>query len=476
MKRAALTIFVIFAMMLASCSSHTNTLQSTASAETTAETTFNPYAQFESIDLEGKTFTGLIRTQFEYEFNIETETGDVVNDAVYTRELIVENTLNADLKWYAIPGAYPEKVNFVKVYSTSVAANDGSFDYVAAAANYLLPLMSEGVFVDLSRVPSVSLDMPWYSQGYIANMNINGRLYLVTGSAAMNCLENMCVLFFNKNLMDNLGNAAPYEAARNGSWTFDKLNGLARDTYSDLNGNGNVDDEDRFGYLTYNNMLNAQLIGMGLSYIKMENGLPAVKQTLDEPAIDAYNAVESFMNDSEATYHYNDKSGSALIATETMMKIWDTGNVLFFPSVLSTAVKMRGYEFDFGILPFPKYDEKQASYHTFILENVTVIGISPTSDIESAGYIIDMLSSAGYNELDTVYFDTAMKDKYSRDNDTREMLDIIRENVFFEYPLMTQFVGECIFSKKPLVSTYESKIAPVTKSYEKLIQGCMELE
>ena len=476
-----LTVLSLLAAQLAACGDAdqvTDTMTDASSSDNTSviETENDPYERFYGINYDGQTFTGLIRTQFSYEFDIETETGDVIDDAVYERELKIEDTLNANLEWHCIPGSFPERSSFTDVYKNSILSGDGAFDYVMSAANYMLPLMAEGCYVDLNKVDSISLDEPWYSQGFIENLSIDGRLYCVTGSASINYLENMCVLFFNKDLLEDLGYTAPYDDVRNGSWTFYKLEELVRDSYQDLNGNGQADDEDQYGFLTYNNMLNAQLVGMGLKYIENEGGISHIKPTLDERTVAIYDEVESFMNDLEATYHYNDTSADALKATEIMLKLWDTGNILFFPSVLSSAVKMRDTNFDFGILPFPKYNEEQESYHTFILENVTVIGIPPTADAEKSGTIIDFLSAVGYNELDSVYFDIAMKNKYSRDNDTKEMLDIIRNNIFFEYPLMTQFVGQCIYNKSPLISTYESQAVSAIATYDKLISDCMELE
>ncbi len=443
----------------------------------TAETEPDSYVKLRDLDFDGAKTTMLVRSEFSYEFDVDTENGDVVNDAVYARNRMVEELFNIDLQYVSRSGSFSTKADFMAAYTNSIQANDRSYDLVAAAANYLLGLSAQGYFVNLNDTENVSIQSPWYSQGYIENLSIQDHIYLVAGSASLNLLENMCVMFFNQDLMRDLGHEAPYPDVRNGIWTFDKLNALVSTAYADLNGDAAVNEGDRIGYLTYNNMINAQLFGMGQRYIEKDNdGVLYFKTELTEHDINAYNLVESFMNDLDATYHYNDTANNALIATENIVRIWSAGQTLFMPQVLSTAASLRNDDFDFGVLPMPKYDEDQESYITFILENVTVMGIAPTADRELAGAVLEALSIAGYEDLSPIYYEIAMKEKYSRDADTREMLDIIRSSVSFEYPMITQFMPQCIQNKKPLASSFAAQAKTSSATFASIVEGWLALD
>lgn len=79
---------------------------------------------------------------------------------------------------------------------------------------------------------------------------------------------------------------------------------------------------------------------------------------------------------------------------------------------------------DFGVIPVPKYDEKQEDYITPAFD--TQLAISKTSkELDKVSLLIEAYSSAGYNIVRDAYFKTALQDKYTRDEDSVEMLNII---------------------------------------------------
>lgn len=452
---------------------------STAVVETTddTETQADLYAALREVDAGGQTVTMLLREEFAYEFWAEEATGEAIQDTVYARDLATEELLNISLNYKTVPGSFSKQSQFIGAFTDSVLANDMSYSIVACAVNYMLPQTAKGYFRNLLSTPSLSMDMPWYAQKYIASMTVQDRLYLTAGSASMNLLENMCVLFFNKDLLADFGYALPYEQVCAGEWTFDALQALVKDAYVDTNGNGTVDTEDTLGYLTYGNMINAQTVSMGHAYIATDaQGIPRYTDTLSERSIDIYDRVAAFVNELDGTYFYNDTANDALTATENMLGIWRSGQVLFFPQVLSTAAKMREDEFDFGILPLPKYDTAQESYATFVLENVTVLGIPVYQTEPIAGQTLEALSIYGYTTLSPVYYDVVLKEKYSRDADTKTMLDLIREAVTFEYPLNTQFMANCIKNNSPLVSTFEKEQKSLANQFDAIVAGWLALE
>lgn len=469
-------------LMLTGCSgtseiSETETQDTeTVPSETTPETA-DPYAELRSVDAGGQTINMLLREEFTYEFIADEETGEAINDTVYARNLATEELLNVSLTFKPVPGSFSKQSQFIGVFTDSILANDNSFDLVSCAANYMLALTTKGYFQNLMTTPELSMDQPWYAPKYVESMTVKNRLYLTAGSASINLLENMCVLFFNKNLLADFGHKNPYDLVLEGSWTFDALKTLVEDAYVDTNGNGTSDDTDTLGYLTYGNMINAQIVSMGHAYIVRDaDGIPQYTKTLSERTIDVYNHVEAFINQLDSTYFYNDTANDALTATTNMLNIWGSGNVLFFPQVLSTAARMREDEFDFGVLPLPKFNSAQESYATFVLENVTVMGIPSYQTQPIAGQTLEALSIYGYNTLSPVYYDVVLKEKYSRDADTKDMLDIILASVTFEYPLDTQFMANCIKDNKPLVSSFEKQQHSLENRFSEIVNGWLALE
>ncbi|MBO5218991.1 MAG: dihydroxy-acid dehydratase, partial [Clostridia bacterium] len=79
-----------------------------------------------------------------------------------------------------------------------------------------------------------------------------------------------------------------------------------------------------------------------------------------------------------------------------------------------------------GILPFPKYEESQKAYHTFSRSTHAVIGMPVTCpDYDRAGAVLEAIACVNHETVVPVYFETALKVKYSRDDDSAEMYDLI---------------------------------------------------
>ena len=114
--------------------------------------------------------------------------------------------------------------------------------------------------------------------------------------------------------------------------------------------------------------------------------------------------------------------------------IFLTGNVLLTGGWLANTDTYRELRFNYGVLPYPKYDESQESYKTTVLNNHSVVAIPVDSkDRERAAAVCEALAYESWNSVTPAYFETALKVKYARDNDSAQMFDIIREGVSFDF-------------------------------------------
>lgn len=150
------------------------------------------------------------------------------------------------------------------------------------------------------------------------------------------------------------------------------------------------------------------------------------------------------------------------------------GQGLFLTESIGEAHIMREMRDDFGILPYPKYDEAQESYQTYICDgNTTGFSIPITTDAEKSGMILNALNALGMSDVSPEYYDRALKGKAARDNDSVAMLDIIFNSISDDF---TQFYAYCfgdqespwmmmhgsILNEKDLASLWTSKQAKET--------------
>ena len=107
---------------------------------------------------------------------------------------------------------------------------------------------------------------------------------------------------------------------------------------------------------------------------------------------------------------------------------------MFYAHFMYTATELRDMEDDFGILPFPKKDEKQEKYITGLRD--TFVGFCvPTGnkDPEFVGTIMEALCVSGSKNVIPAYYDVVLKVKTARDEDSADMLDIIKESVTVDF-------------------------------------------
>ncbi|MBE6613482.1 MAG: hypothetical protein E7632_13440, partial [Ruminococcaceae bacterium] len=114
---AALLLFSMLAS-LASCQGSSGTATNDTSADDTSSE--EKYQDgLPEVDLGGEKFTILIRSEFDYEF-IPEDTAEVVDNAIYQRELAIEERFNAAIEFMPTSGNWTNKDNFKKHIESSV--------------------------------------------------------------------------------------------------------------------------------------------------------------------------------------------------------------------------------------------------------------------------------------------------------------------------------------------------------------------
>ena len=135
-------------------------------------------------------------------------------------------------------------------------------------------------------------------------------------------------------------------------------------------------------------------------------------------------------------------------------------------------------ENEFGIVPFPKYEESQSSYVTYIANYAAMCGIPITaSDAERTGTILENLCAYSYGDLREAYVDTTLNFKYIRDEESKEMLDLILSTGRFNLcdimsvSAVKDALGSAAGAGNPDVA---SNIAKVMKVAEKMLSKNLE--
>lgn len=384
------------------------------------------------IDMGGKTVNILVREEVDYEFSAE-QTGDIIDDAIYKRNADISERFNVNIEYILKPGLWASNAEFQGLISGAVLANDPVYDIVTGQSNIVLPLAQQHYYVDVADQQYLDLTKPYWKSGYIENVKINDHLYTLCGDYALTTLTMSNVIFFNKSLFDDYSIEYPYQSVKDGSWTLDKFLSIVADSAVDLNGDSQISQGDLFGFAAYNNSVVPFTYSCGISMTTPGSDGVRYLDFPDEKAIDVFDKIyalchsEDFLDTSNVKSITGQPEGDMAIA-------FKNGEYLMMGMTLENVENLRDMDVDFGILPYPKYDESQENYVTSLLRRLTVASIPiSAADYDTSAIILEAMGSYGYNDILPTYYEVALKGKYTRDDDSSEMLDIISASAYFDF-------------------------------------------
>lgn len=414
----------------------------------------------------------------KFEFYCEEMYGDVVNDSIYQRNSKVCERLNVEMDVILDQGATRHS-NIAGTIRNSVSAGSDDYDIVANAIYGSIPLTTENLLADLQLVEHLDFDQPWWNQTFLEMTQWNGKNYLALGELSQSMISGAFCMFFNKDMFATYHADQPslYDTVLDGQWTLDKMIEYCA-IYTDLNGNSRADEGDVFGhYFTNTLTLGADSFfgGSQMHLVDKEDGIFVYNGTGERMAMFGEKLHKLLFEDNNTLrLAYNN---------DTILKTLSENKTIFTTWMLSGINLLRDMENDFGILPMPKLDESQEEYTTYVHDGSTSFGIPSTkTDTEMEGAFLEAMAAETYRKVTPAYFEIALKNKYSRDNETSIMLDMLVESVELDYAyIYGQLLGKPIDVIRNLlagssacqqtISTMASKEKPIMKSMEKLEQA-----
>lgn len=436
------------------------------------------------LDLGGKTVSIYVRGDTMNQYYAE-QTGDIVDDAIYERNRKIEERLNVKLNIFTNTSTdfWGDRELYWDTVRGCVLSNDGSIDIAAGLSNIMPVLAQEGMFHNLlsSNIKYLDFDKPWWPDKVVSEMSIKDKMHIVSGDADLGVIKYMCGIFFNKNMIEDFQLEDPYELVLSGKWTLDKLAEMSSGIYSDLNSDGTRDAGDRYGFIMGNdNHAPLFVLSSGMNYTKRDNdGIP-VYDLGTEKVYDLFDKIVKMMGRDDSIT--NNPQSPGIVCPNT----FSDGNALFTTGEFCYAETYRDVKFDYGILPFPKYDESQDGYHGGVRATYSMIGIPVTADTDAATAVLEALASENYRSVVPVYFESALKVKYARDDMSSQMFDIIKSGVDFDLgivlgPLMgnavtTDVRSELSFAQGKWASSWAKKERGVNRALRKYVDAILALE
>ena len=369
------------------------------------------------------------------EMFVDEATGDVVDDAVYRRNQIVSERFGVNFTLIE-----SSNTNYELDGVNAILAGDDAYDLIAAHGHAAFTYAQQGLLLDWkTELPYVDLDKPWWDQDARDSFEINNKLYAMVGDLSYNALAYSDCMLFNKNLFDKYNEEYPFQKVIDGTWTFDEFSRLVKVCSADLNGDNKLDpNDDLYGYATYIWVGPVEVLYTGGGRVMTKNadgGLELCYNT--ERNIDVYNTFFNLLKD-DSCYLEPDRSDYQSLRRTMFFE----GRALMIDGNLNEVSYMRDMKDDFGIVPWPKFDSSCDGYAANVDAGTNIYLVPITvSDPERNSIILEALSAEGNRIVIPAYYETALQKKYTRDDISVKMIDIIRESRIFDIGYYYRDIG-----------------------------------
>jgi len=421
-KLAALILCLILVTQTLACAGDTDTEMTAPETETAEEETTRSVlpTNLPDMDWQGREFRVLgyangAYPQFSsFEIYSDGETGEVVIDAIYRRNRVIEDRYNVKIAQYLaeeetsqrhrkVAAAYEDlyDLGFFNVYSIGLAAR-------------------EKLFFNLNDIDYIDFSQSYWYEEVNKALSYRNRLYFTSSDFALRDKNRAYILLYNRAMAENFGLGNLADLVRAGTWTVDKMTEFSKLVSSDLNGNESIATFCEF----WANKVDYDVWYVGIRLFSSERAL----------------FYTSFPHD---------------------LKVFSAD-----------------CEFEYRIIPFPKYDDAQDNYYTSA-DFLSMLFAIPVTNAEPdfAGFMLEALSSASTSTSLQAYYEISCKTKYTYDEESAEMLDLIFSNIVYETALVYGVgdLGSLYMlipeqKKNTFVSLYKTREKRALKDLEKLAE------
>jgi len=473
MRKIAFILASILAVStaLTACGGSGDTTSDTSGGDTTPEVT--SAAEFAPADLN---FGGEQFVIAEHDIGdwmqstfIEEENGEVLNDAIYKRNITIEEMYNVDLVGYKIEGT--RNTGNMEQITKSIEAGDKEFDVAMIPGTHMPKILNRpDYFIPLSDVDTLDLTKSWWDQNSVETMTIGDNVLTCTGDMVVTTHGASTLVFFNKDLAEKY-NLDVYGMVNDGKFTIDNVWNISKQVSDDLNGDTVRDGfNDQFG--AYFEMLNLNhLVLITGEHLVANNSEGYPEFALETPK--AQSIVEKFVtmiDDKDNVLFAQDRRD------EGPFSIFDSGRLLFFITNIQRTKQMRTSEVNYGIAPYPKWEEKD-EYKMPVSEywSSWIVVPSTVADTTNVGYMLDAMGYYSQQYVTPAFVENAVTIKTLRDEESEKILSELLQNKVFDIGSFFDWGSKMLYEmaqhhNKNFASTIAKNRAKIEESIEATVE------
>ena len=388
----------------------------------------------EGITFDGDEFTfltGSLVSTCPYIFTNDEE-DNAIDEAIYKRNLTIEEKYDIEIVEERVVVDDYGKGNgaaYGKI-SQTFESGDPVYNAAVSSAYDCGTLSMGGMLVDLRNYGYVNLDKVWWDQSANKQLTIFDRTYFTAGDISYIDDNFTYALAFNKEMAKANGLDDIYDVVTSGNWTYDKLYEYSRKT-TVPDGDPAFSENDVYGFIGYPDCVWMAFSSSGATVACLDD---TGALTLTFNSEKNFNMLTKFteFGASESFLDWMNTEGAKAWKT-----VYSNGQALFFGATIDGIYKLRNTDLDYGIIPWPKYDEQQDSYRSGMSPNhislfcIPNVGTDDDEHVEMTSILVEAIACASDIVVEGFY-EHNLRGKAIRDNESYETLDLVFGNKIFD--------------------------------------------
>ena len=403
----------------------------------------------------------------------------VVSDAVYERNLAVQDMLKVNFEFFSEDDA----TKVADTMTLDIQGGQGDYDLVVNGTYKAIQPAMEGKYINLNALDNINTDKRYWTQGYndMVTFTDANMQFLASGPIAISMFRFMFLTLYNKTLFNDNKIPDLYETVKAGEWTLDYQLSIAKDHYVDKDGDAKASEGDFYGFVTGDTIsVDPYMVASNIHMITKDpdTGDMIYNEAAVAKLSDLCDKLHLIYKN-ESTYVYKGATYDD-VPYNYIIDHFTDGNALM---VTTMFLKMEtNYDalaaLSYGIAPMPKFDTLQESYYSYVQDQVSCFGISAvvgdTDRQEMLAAVLEAMAYHSYKLVRPAYYETALSERYMQDPESKEVLDMIFDTLYFDFSSTCSNVfTSCVIrdNLRPILSGLNNRpVTSSTKTWQRAVE------
>ncbi|WP_054026436.1 ABC transporter substrate-binding protein [Bacillus sp. FJAT-28004] len=303
------------------------------------------------------------------------------------------NAIIDRIKW--VEETYNVKIELRKhseeEFGAAVLAGDKYADVIVAPTWELGRHINGKRIVDMNTIPNLNMKADYWTEYNTSSLLTYDNRTFGTAAPFANQGDEVWVLAFNKSIIEELGLEDPYELVKNKQWTFQKMLEMEQAAKRDLNGDGVMDSNDRYGLATGHDwdISVALYLASGNKIIETAADGKMTYAVNTPKAYETLEMIKKLAKKGDTFFPKNEGEDM-----DAYVKAFTEGKSLFLAYSRGRGVIDPIYEMesDFGFIPLPMGNNTD-NYLTWVSHDAPSIAVPVTNkELDKTGLILEALA------------------------------------------------------------------------------------